>query len=139
MLPPKIDLTANRDFGGGRFDDFTIDIPIALYDDEVMSSDEYEALCKYESFFGRRTHKNQARQMLGVLYDAPIKDLDAWRQTCLRCGKRLVPWNNFGGICRECDGEISQSSGFWNIPWLSYNSQDVPRATDSPMDIFSLR
>ena len=139
MIPRNIDLTVNRDFGRAGEGNF-ISLPLAVRDGELMSSDEYEELCKYESVFGKRV-RNQAREVLGDLYDLPQKDkeFEMWRQTCLRCGKRLFPWDNIGGICKDCDNEITQSYGFWNIPWLSENTFDTPRDTHSVMDIFDLR
>ena len=130
MLPSNIDLTENRDFGRSGGDWV---IPIAFSDDEIVTSDEYENLCRYESIFGKRM-KDQTREILGYLYDLDFP-VD-WNKICIRCGKPLLPWNNRGGICMECDGELNQSYGYGSFPWTNYKT---PRLPDNIMDIFNLR
>lgn len=130
MLPPNIDLTEHRDFG--KFSGNLV-IPIAFNDTEIMTSDDYENICRYESIFGKKM-RNQAHKMLGDVYDLPFP-ID-WNRTCVRCGKPLLPWNNLGGICRECDKELNQSYGFGGFPWQMYNTPINP---SSVMDIFNLR
>ena len=138
MLPPNIDLTENRDFNEGHrwFDINFGDELEAIFEDEYMTSEQYEVLKRYEDIFGRRRHKNQARELLGDLYDIPFPVPVDWNRTCVRCGKPLLPWNNLGGICRECDGELNQSYGYGGFPWVVYNTPNDPR---SAMDIFTLR
>lgn len=136
MLPGNIDLTEHRDFSDNQLffnlNDFSIDIPIS--DDENITPDQYDKIVMYENIFGKRIHKNQAREVFGKSYDVRVK-VD-WKKTCLRCGRPLFPWNNLGGICRECDGELNQSYGYGSIPWKTYNDSNNPR---SVMDIFNLR
>ena len=136
MLPTNIDLTEHQDFGSGSLfnSNSWFDIPIGIIDDDIMSSDEYEIYSRHIELFGRTRHSNQARDVFGVLYDMPKKDYVYWKRTCCRCGKRLYPWSNLGGICCECNRDWNNSSS-GRIPWKTYNS----RFSNSVRDIFSLR
>ena len=136
MLPPNIDLTEHRDFGESDFSLGIIDFDIPIDDDVPVTSDQYERMLEYEKIFGRKYHHNQVRDVLGYIYDIPKKDYIDWKSHCARCGKTLVPWDNLGGICRECDSQCNQSYGYGQIPWQEYKSS---RIQDRIMDIFSMR
>ena len=137
MLPTNIDLTEHQDFGGGSLfnSNSWFDIPIGIIDDDIMSSDEYEIYNRHIELFGRTRHSNQARDVFGVLYDMPKKDYVYWKRTCCKCGKRLYPWSNLGGICCECNRDWNNSSS-GRIPWKTYNSRF---SSNSVRDIFNLR
>ena len=44
----------------------------------------------------------------------------------------MTPWNDHGGICKDCDDRVEHS----RIPWKPENRASFRNAT---MDIFSMR
>ena len=136
MLPPNIDLTEHRDFSMDDISLGIIDFDIPLDDDIPVTSDQYERMLEYEKIFGRKRHSNQVRDVLGYIYDLPNKDYLYWKSHCARCGKTLVPWDNLGGICRECDSQCNMDYNYGRIPWKEYKLISRP---DRIMDIFSMR
>ena len=106
-LPRNIDLTEHRDFGGNRFIPLHSTTPLDL----GMTNEEYEKWIARERIFGRRSHKDQRND----IFNDPEEDIDKhWKHTCLRCGKNIrIPWNNIGGICKECDKDLSYNK----VPW----------------------
>lgn len=136
-IPRNIDLTANHDFGrDGRIIIPALSID-TLLDEEISTSDEYELVARHESIFGKRRYRSQVNEAFGPLFNIPFES-ENWNRICVRCGRFLFPWNNLGGICRECDNQLNQSYGpLWdNIPWHRY---DTPRLPNRVMDIFDLR
>ena len=130
MLSPRVDLTEHIDFGGGtiNFMDTLIEIPLDEY--QLMTCDEYEWFKWWESIFGRRGHRNQKHEIFN-----PNGTLNECRSHCYRCGKPFrIPWDNIGGVCRKCDGEMCDS--VQAIPWKKYQSQ---RERDIAYNLFNRR
>lgn len=134
-LPNNIDLTEYSDFGGS-FDnrilpDLAInDILDRGYDDGPMTSEEYDAIVEHESIFGRRYHINRRRHIFARRYSSDNEWYDSEvRGTCLRCGKRIIPWE--GELCPECSGVMEDP-----LPW---NRRSEAFFGDRTMEIFSLR
>jgi hypothetical protein len=123
MLPNNIDLTANRDFMGDfRGTVFSNLLLTRGYDDDPMTSEEYDAIAEHEKFFGRRLHLNERRRIFA-------KKFETTRGTCLRCGRRIAPWG--GELCRDCNSAVE-----YRIPW---NIPPMVWSTDRTTDVFDLR
>lgn len=124
MLPRNIDLTEHQDFSSGE----TLDELISVwFDNEPMTPVQYEAVCRWESIFGRR-HRNEKDR----IFDSEIPFVkDETRYP--RCGCDIrVPWKRFYGLCKKC-GDIQQ------IPWKMYN-MSIRRIGDRGQgDLFELR
>lgn len=133
-LPRKIDLTANGDFGGNRFN-HTLAFPIEIERELVtkeMTNEEYDELIKWGKIFGRRKwHKNQKNK----IFDPEIKFNKYWENTCYRCGKTIrEPWSNIGGICKNCNDHLEKTSSN-KIPWKKKTFDNV----NMRRDLFELR
>lgn len=113
-LPRNIDLTEHRDFGEDQFISLQSITPIDLdILERGMTSEEYEKWIRWEWTFGRRSHKDQRND----IFDPEEKHRKYWEHTCLRCGKNIkIPWNNIGGVCKECDRYLSTVPGH-KVPW----------------------
>ena len=114
-LPRNIDLTENRVFGEPFIStqSLLIDSTFSLDLDLLkrgITNDEYEKLITWERIFGRRSHKDQRND----IFDPEEKHKKYWEHTCLRCGKNIkIPWNNIGGVCKECDEYLANNK----VPW----------------------
>lgn len=143
MLPSNIDLTENHDFGNSSV---SLDIRIGGFIDDVfVTADQYEVYEKYTKIFGNTRHKNQAREILGDLYDLPKKDKYGWKTHCHKCGRLLFPWNH-NGLCEKCKDTMVFETGkrittYRHIrspfPWES--SYDLERFPNRIKNIFDLR
>lgn len=135
MISNRIDLTQNRDFGNRRFR-----LPmlfrirefvdgIADQDDPLVTEEEYEKLVWYEGIFGRRRHFSEKHRV----FNYETKHEEMWRRMCVRCGARLIPWNNiYGGVCDACESDMHR------IPWKDYYGQPSGRERVTN-DLFNLR
>lgn len=116
MLSQRVDLTENMDFSGGNINlmDTLIEIPYDEY--KLMSPDEYERLIWWEGIFGRKRHPNQKRE----IFDKNGNYFKKMKTHCYRCGKEFrIPWDNIGGVCRKCDGSLTDSDhdSDRRMPW----------------------
>ena len=115
-LPRNIDLTEHGDFGENRFIPLQF-LPIdPIFPDldlleRGMTDEEYEKWMRCERIFGRRSHKDQRND----IFDPEENYKKYWEHTCFRCGKNIkIPWNNIGGVCKECDKELAYNK---KVPW----------------------
>lgn len=104
------------DFSGGNINlmDTLIEIPYDEY--KLMSPDEYERLIWWEGIFGRKRHPNQKRE----IFDKNGNYFKKMKTHCYRCGKEFrIPWDNIGGVCRKCDGSLTDSDhdSDQRMPW----------------------
>ena len=128
FLPRNIDLTANRDFGDNRFNDTLLIFPIDI-ERELMTSEEYDELIKWEKIFGRKQHEDQKNK----IFDSEAKFNKCWENICHRCGKLIkVPWNNISGICKNCNNYLNSD----RIPWKEETFEDIVNVR---RDLFELR
>lgn len=113
-LPRNIDLTEHRDFGGDQLISSTIQfLPVdsTFPLDLEMTPEEYEKWITRERIFGRRSHRDQRND----IFDPEENYRKYWEHTCFRCGKNIkIPWNNIGGVCKECDKELAYNK---KVPW----------------------
>lgn len=112
-LPRNIDLTEHGDFGGDQL----ISPQFLPIDDDSpfldlgMTNEEYKKEITRERIFGRRSHKDQRND----IFDPEENYRKYWEHTCFRCGKNIkIPWNNIGGVCKECDMYLSS---YKKVPW----------------------
>lgn len=136
----RIDLTLNRDFGSvpqiteittDEFNGFVAD----MYDQKNMSSEDYEKLVKYESFFGRKRHFTDA---ITVFMKSDEECVNGYRNHCWRCGKEhRIPWKITGDLCEECKKKVEPNKTFKDIMFgeISFNFG----TDDRGRDLFSLR
>lgn len=128
MLPSNIDLTENRDFGGGETEDTLVSIYL---DAELMTPEQYETVIRWERIFGKKRHTNEKNS----LFDEETPFIDIWRNKCQRCGKELAPWNITYSLCRDCNRIVENN--VQQIPWRTYR---VTRINDRGQgDLFDLR
>lgn len=129
MLSPKIDLTERWDFSGGVEDSLMdSEVPEDVYDG-LMTTEQYDRLCRWESIFGKRRHENQKRHIFPVM-------LSRYSTKCTCCGKELrAPWMRFSnnGLCQDCEKESRYNS---RIPWKS-NLVSVGRFDDKGYRLFN--
>ena len=129
MLSRNIDLTANRDFSNNnsinieQFLDMLPDV-----DAPLITSEEYDALAWYESIFGKRRHYNEKH----IIFEYKKKHEAYWNVTCVRCGKPLIPWQNYGNVCQKCDQDLERNRVPWKKYYISNNSRHFS-------DLFDLR
>ena len=137
MISRKIDLTAHRDFSSGerfpqlfRIREFVNGLPDI--DDPVMTRDEYDMLEWWEKIFGRKRHLNQKYKV----FDSEERYRKMWRGICVRCGRRMIPWNSVNGVngelCRQCDDALEHE----RIPW---KKSEIPRERNISDTLFGLR
>ena len=126
-LPRNIDLTEHGDFGGDQFISLQSITPIDLdILERGMTPEEYEKRITRERIFGRRSHRDQRND----IFDPEENYRKYWEHTCLRCGKNIkIPWNNIGGVCKECDRYLSS---YKKVPWKK-------EKTESGNSVFDLR
>ena len=136
----RIDLTLNRDFGSvpqiteitrDEFNGFVAD----MYDQKNMTSEDYEKLVKYESFFGRKRHFTDALTVFTKSNEEYVNDM---MHHCMRCGKEFrIPWKVKGDLCEECEKKIEPNKTFKDIMFggisFDFGTDDKGR------DLFSLR
>ena len=119
MFTPRVDLTLNMDFSGGRMNNIRL-VEISDDEQELMSTEEYEWFIWWEGIFGRKKHRNQKREIFS-------KDINELMTRCPRCGKPFrIPWENIDnicGVCRKCNDEIFDPSH--NLPWKRNNNPSV--------------
>lgn len=128
MLSPKIDLTEQRDFSGGVGSFTDSEVPEDVYDG-LMTCEQYDRLCRWESIFGKRRHENQKRRIFPVI-------LSRYNTKCTCCGKELrAPWMRFSnnGLCQDCEKESRYNS---RIPWKS-NIVSVGHFNDKGYRLFN--
>lgn len=119
MFTPRVDLTLNMDFSGGRMNIFSDIQFIEIPDDEqeLMSTEEYNWFIWREGIFGRKKHRNQKHEIFS-------KDINELMTRCPRCGKQVrIPWNNTGLLCRKCNDELFDPSH--NLPWKRNDNPSV--------------
>ena len=105
----KIDLTERNDFSSLRVEDVLTSM---FLDDELVSSDEYETIVRWESIFGKERHDNEKAE----IFDYNGKYERDVERHCQRCGIELrVPWKVFYGLCKECDEFVD--AGDEPLPW----------------------
>lgn len=78
MLTSRVDLTLNRDFADNTW---MMDNAIAHYHHgELMTTQEYEELCKWESIFGVEQHENQFHLVFGRRKQSAMLEVEgeAW-------------------------------------------------------------
>ena len=117
MLPPNIDLTSHGDFGHNLVN-LIPQTPLDYDDDSEdnnMSTEEYEAILRYEKIFGRKKrHKNEKFDIFPNLRKRYFYEED--KEHCIRCGKVIrIPWKNYYGLCEECDGITAKSYLPWDV------------------------
>lgn len=138
MLPLNIDLTENRDFNDPSrrtYIDFSRMIEFSREVDNTtkMTGEEFEALMRVESIFGRRTHENRRWYIFGGK-----KVEDDLEQCCEMCGKRIMPYEkkkNFG-VCDKCNNMLRYGYNHMFFPWCVGGNTNGPL---SAREIFQLR
>lgn len=138
MLPSNIDLTANGDFRRSATFTGRFDIPIELWDEDIMTSDDYEKLKWWEKMFGKRRHENRKRAIFGIANSLFVRDLE---NRCCRCGKEFrLPWEREKReLCKRCSDEIEHDNQYLKFPW-NYMKLSVRRIGDRGQgDLFDLR
>ena len=114
MLSDKIDLTENRDFGGGISFRETFD---RLFGDGRL----------YAYVFGKKKYENEYYSKIKI----DIPDEMETRNQCQCCGEILAPWNLNFGLCKECSDRITgdfRKGLLKKCPWVKYdyhNEKDV--------------
>lgn len=134
MLPPNIDLTSHGDFGHNMVN-LIPQTPLDYDDDSEdnnMSTEEYEAILRYEKIFGRKKrHKNEKFDIFPNLRKRYFYEED--KEHCIRCGKVIrIPWKNYYGLCEECDGIVAKG----DYPWETYQ---IVWGDDKGYNLFNLR
>lgn len=135
MLPSNIDLTEHGDFRNRITFTGQLDIPIELWDEDIMTSEDYEKIRRWESIFGKRRHINRKRDVFEI---TPFKvHLEGH---CYRCGKELrLPWKRDRDLCKECSDYIEHDNWYIKFPWR-YNRLSVVRLGDRGQgNLFDLR
>lgn len=117
MLPPNIDLTSHGDFGNNRVNFMLPQTPLDYDDDSedlYMSTEEYEAILRYEKIFGKKKrHKNEKFGIFPNLRKRYFYEED--KEHCIRCGKVIrLPWKNYFGLCGECEGIVAKGDYPWD-------------------------
>lgn len=137
MLPSNIDLTSHGDFGINRVNLNLIPQTPLDYDDDsedglFMSTEEYEAILRYEKIFGKKKrHKNEKFDIFPNLRKRYFYEED--KEHCIRCGKVIrLPWKNYYGLCEECDGITAKSY----LPWDGFITAWMD---DKGYNLFNLR
>lgn len=111
MLPSNIDLTAHFDFSNNRVNPWIIAEVrggVRMLPESgrpLMTSNEYDRLCMYESIFGKRRY-DDAKQ---ILFDAHSSAND-WFPFVKKSNE--FPWNS-----RTYNYNISHSNVYQRIPW----------------------
>ena len=136
MVAGNIDLTENRDFRGGRFQIPEMDIPLELWDEDIMTSEDYEKIRRWESIFGKKRHTNGKYRIFGI---TPfVKNLES---RCCRCGKEFkIPWERERReLCKRCSDEVEHDNQYLKFPW-NYMKLSVRRIGDRGQgNLFDLR
>lgn len=149
ILPANIDLTENRDFGGGgSIGGWAIGnviplSPVAFMDDtwedgELITCDQYEYRRRWESIFGVRKHKNQKYEIFDW-YERKKNKLKG-TGVCQRCGKEVrAPWKMVDDLCLNCHDYMGRRG--WEresrIPW-NIKGASLER-TNAWRDLFDMR
>ena len=148
MLPSNIDLTEHSDFGmRSTFDSWLIPFQIpnepddffSSNEDEWMTSERYDELCRLERFFGRRKHPNKKSEVFGWNDDKIF--WERRKHHCVRCGTVVrFPWKIHNGLCEKCEQEMmfDDSYGFPMAKTSLFKKGDEMRGI-RPEDLFSLR
>lgn len=143
MISAKVDLTENRDFGEVRrdiehvFDDVTFmsneEFNRIRTLKDIMSTDDYNLLKKYEGFFGQRLHLSDA---YNIFKQKDEEFLNNMNTVCARCGKFLLPWKRRGdmSLCKECDDALDD-----RIPWISKHKLVSFTNASDDRDVLQLR
>jgi len=106
-------LTDNRDFKGEQP---RIRLNTAWFDEEFVSSDQWESMHEWENIFGKHRHSN-ARWRVFDPENKRHQDVDM----CERFRKVIkVPWKKFYWLCETCDHIVT--TGNTLIPWKSNKS-----------------
>lgn len=131
MLDQRIDLTANRDFSQPQQRVIAIG---AVIDNEFVTCDEYDAIAKHESIFGRR-HRNEKGKIFGKTDEDFMEEM---RAQCQKCGKPFrLPWQKQFGLCDECDREVDYE--FREFPWQVHQPVIRRLGDVGQGDLFDLR
>lgn len=115
MLPSNIDLTAHFDFGGNRVNPWIIAEVrggVRMLPESgrpLMTSDEYDRLCMYESLFGKRHYDDHQIAVKKILFDTHSSTND-WFPFVKK--SNTFPWNS-----RTYNYNISYNNMFQRIPW----------------------
>lgn len=116
MLTSRVDLTLNRDFADNTW---MMDDAIAHYHHgELMTPQEYEELCKWESIFGVEQHEDQFNLVFGRRKHSGMP------------GVEEIPWNPW----YEASYSLTTYSTT-HIPWVRPNIEPL----HGNIEIFSLR
>lgn len=115
MLTSRVDLTLNRDFSNNMMDGL-----IAHYHHgELMTPQEYEKLCKWESIFGVEQHENQFMLVFGRKKHSVMLEVE---------GEAWNPWD-------EPLPSLTKGYSTTYIPWR----RPFFERMHSDVDIFSLK
>lgn len=137
MLPSNIDLTAHFDFGGNRVNPWRIAEVrggVRMLPDSgspLMTSDEYDRLCMYESLFGKKHYDYYQTAVKLILFGTPSEapsPTNDWFPFI------KFPWKSY-------NYNISHNNVFQRIPW-KFN-EDLPtnnsRNDDKGHNLFNSR
>ena len=115
MLTSRVDLTLNRDFAGSMMDNAIAH----YYHGELMTPQEYEELCKWESIFGVGLHEDQFNLVFGRRKHSVMLEME---------GTTWNPWD-------EPSPSLTKGYSTTHIPWRRLFIERM----HSDVDIFSLK